>query len=211
MAAKGEHGLDSTGFKFVREIMSPQPGAKTVDGYEIAIRPLAFDRRAEGKIDVVDDMYLIEPMDLSKGPHVLYRPMISDAPLMQFSSRKALLEAIQKPGKLQQDILAWFPDETTRAIYTGNGFLHPNLIIFGFNTGRIFTSPAAANPLATNDFKVADMLQQKLQDGQLTDHLYESHVHSLLTLADEQSTSNEESRSASLKRAVICCSTRCYQ
>ncbi|WP_455884891.1 dermonecrotic toxin domain-containing protein [Pseudomonas spelaei] len=200
LATKGQQGVDTTGFRFITQILKAEPGTKIVDGQEIVIRPLAFDRKADGKVDVVENMYLIEPKDPEKGPHVLYRPLISDAPLMQFSTREALLEAIQKPGKLQQDVLAWLPGEDIRKIYTGEGFTHPNLIILGFNTGTLFTGPAPATPLATDGFEAARTLQQKLQDGQLMSHLYEAHVRSLLTLADEQSTSNEESRWASLKK-----------
>ncbi|MFC6338733.1 hypothetical protein GIR22_03385 [Pseudomonas sp. CCM 7891] len=199
LAIKGESGFDATGFRFLREILSPEPGKKTAGTQEIVIRPLAFDRKTDGKIDVVESMYLIEPKDPSTGPHILYRPLIADAPLMQFPSREALMDAIQKPGKLQQDILAWFPDDTTRKIYTGSGFTHPNLVIFGFNTGAFFTSSAPANPLASEGFKTAETLQQKLQDGQLMSYLYESNAQSLLTLADAQSTSDEESRWVSLK------------
>lgn len=189
---KGESGFNATGFQYVQEILKPGPGPKTVQGKEIVIRPLAFDNKANGKVDVVESAYLIEPRDSMTGPHILYRPLISDAPLLQFPSRQALLEAIQKPGKLQNDTLAWLPDETTRSLYRGDGFTHPNLVIFGYNLGSVSLNETI--PLA-----VDTRLQQTLQEGKLMEYLYEANAQSLITLAEHQSTSDAKSRWESLK------------
>ncbi|NWE37671.1 dermonecrotic toxin domain-containing protein, partial [Pseudomonas gingeri] len=44
LAIKGEAGFDTTGFRYIQEILKPGPGTRTVDGEEITIRPLAFER-----------------------------------------------------------------------------------------------------------------------------------------------------------------------
>ncbi|WP_455827534.1 hypothetical protein [Pseudomonas graminis] len=192
LSITGESGFNPTGFRYVQEILKPGPGPKTVDGKEITLRPLAFDNKANGKVDVVEGAYLIEPKDNTTGPHILYRPLIADAPLLQFPSRQALLEAIQTKGKLQNDSLAWLPDEDTRKLYTGNGFKHPNLVIFGHNLGSV-----AANP--TIPLAVDTRLQQTVQEGKLLEHLFEANAQSLINLAEQQSTSDAQSRWASLK------------
>ena len=192
LSIKGTAGVTTTGFRFIQEILKPGPAPRMVDGKEIVIRPLAFDNTANGKIDVVEGAYLIEPKDSATGPHILYRPLIADAPLMQFPSRQALLEAIQKRGKLQTDTLAWLPDESTRQLYRGNGFTHPNVVLFGYNLGS--TSLNTTIPLA-----VDDRLQQALHDGKLIEYLYTANAQNLITLAKQQSTSDAESRWASLK------------
>ncbi len=193
LSIKGESGFNSTGFRYIQEIFKPGPGPRTVDGKGITIRPLAFDNKANGKIDRVEGAYLIEPKDSATGPHILYRPLIADAPLLQFPSRQALLEAIQKKGKLQNDTLAWLPDEHTRQLYSGNGFKHPNLVLFGFNLGSVPLNETI--PLAEDT-----RLQQTLQAGTLMEHLYEANARNLITLAEQQSTSDAKSRWASLKQ-----------
>ncbi|MFT0475799.1 hypothetical protein ACMSI6_17990 [Pseudomonas antarctica] len=192
LSIKGQAGFNPTGFRYVQAILQPGPGPKTVDGREIVIRPLAFDNKAQGKIDGVEGAYLIEPKDSTTGPHILYRPLMADAPLLQFPTRQALLHAIQQPGKLQNDTLAWLPDDTTRQLYRGNGFKHPNLVIFGFNLGSISANQAI--PLA-----VDTRLQPILQEGKLMEYLYDANAQNLITLAGQQSTSDAQSRWASLK------------
>ncbi|NWC92737.1 MULTISPECIES: dermonecrotic toxin domain-containing protein [unclassified Pseudomonas] len=200
LAIKGEAGFDTTGFRYIQEILKPGPGTRTVDGEEITIRPLAFERKADNKTDVVEGAYLIEPIDVNAGPHILYRPLISDAPLLQFPTRQALLEAIQKPGKLQNDTQAWMPDETTRQIYSGNGFTHPNVVLFGLKIPLLSDiAGTPTNGLTTDEPEAAKTLQQKLETGQLLDHLYDANAQNLAGLADRESTSNAESRWATLK------------
>lgn len=191
LSIKGESGFNATGFRYVQEILKPQPGPKSVDGKDIVIRPLAFDNKPQGTIDVVEGAYLIEPKDSSTGPHILYRPLIAEAPLLQFASRQALLDAIQNKGKLQNDTLAWLPENVQKE-YSGNGFKHPNLVIFGVNLGSVPLNQTI--PLA-----VDNRLQQTLQDGKLMEHLYEANAQSLITLAEHQSTASAQSRWASLK------------
>lgn len=192
LSIKGASGFNATGFRYIQEVFKPGLGPRVVDGKEIVIRPLAFDNQANGKPDGVEGAYLIEPKDTTTGPHILYRPLISDAPLLQFPTRQALLEAIQNKGKLQNDILAWLPDENTRKLYSGDGFKHPNLVIFGLNLGSVPLNKA--HPLA-----IDTRLQQTLQEGKLLEHLYEANARNLITLAEHQSTTDAQSRWASLK------------
>ncbi len=192
LSIKKQAGFNATGFRYIQEILKPGPGPRIVDAKEIVIRPLAFDNKAQGTTDVVEGAYLIEPKDSTSGPHILYRPLMADAPLLQFPTRQALLEALQQPGKLQNDTLAWLPDETTRQLYRGNGFKHPNLVIFGFNLGSVSANETI--PLA-----VDTRLQQTLQDGKLMEYLYEANAQNLITLAGQHSTSDAKSRWQSLK------------
>ena len=192
LGIKGEAGFDNTGVRYVQEIFKPGTGPRIVDGKEIVIRPLAFDNKGQGTVDVVEGAYLIEPKDGTDGPVILYRPLIGDAPLLQFPNRQALLEAIQKPGKLQDDTLAWLADENTRKIYSGNGFKHPNFVAFGLNFGSVSLNETI--PLAMDN-----RLQQTLQDGKLLEHLYQANAQNLISLAEQQSTSDAESRWATLK------------
>lgn len=191
LSIRGKSGFNATGFRYVQEIFKPGPSQKMVDGKAIAIRPLAFDDKPNGKVDVVEGAYLIESEDQT-GPVILLRPLSGDAPIQQFASRQALLEAIQNPGKLQNDTLAWMADDNIRLQYKGDGFKHPNVVLLGINFGSGGLNKV--NPLAGDN-----RLEQKLLDGKLLEYLYEANVKSLTTLAGQKSTSSAQSRWASLK------------
>lgn len=199
LAVNKQSGFDTTGLRYVQAAVNPQPGAQTVDGKEIVVRPLAFIAGPGATPEVVDNMYLIEPEDSSGGPHILYRPLIADAPLLQFPTRQALLEAIQQPGRLQNDILAWFPDNATRDYYKAWSFKEPSTqttSLFGVGDGE--TVPAAPT-LAVGGYAAADALKAKLQTGQLMNHLYDANAQGLISMAEQQSVSDAESRWATLK------------
>lgn len=199
LAVNKQSGVDTTGLSYIQAILDPAPGTKRVDGQEIVIRPLAFVPGPGKSPDVVDNMYLIEPEDSAKGPHILYRPLIADAPLMQFPTRQALLQAIQQPGRLQKDILAWLPDDATRAYYKAWSFKEPSLqttSIFGVGDGE--TVPAEPK-LAAGGYEAANTLKEKLQTGQLMNHLYDANALGLTSIAEQQSVSDDESRWATLK------------
>lgn len=199
LAIQKKSGLDTTGFRYIQAVLDPKPGAKIVDGQEIVVRPLAFIPGPGKAPDIVDNMYLIEPEDSETGPHILYRPLIADAPLLQFQSRKQLLEAIQNPGRLQSDILAWLPDESTREYYKNWSFKEPDantLNWFGVGDGE--TVPAEPK-LAAGGYAAADALKAQLQAGHLMNHLYDANAQALTTLAEEKTVSNDESRWATLQ------------
>ncbi|WP_226477557.1 DUF6543 domain-containing protein [Pseudomonas sp. MWU16-30323] len=202
LATTGASGFDTTGFRYVEQLLDPTPGTKTVDGKEIVIRPLAFTREPGKAPDVVNNMYLIEPKDSTTGPHILYRPLNTTMQLMQFPTRQALMEAIQKPNQLQKDILAWLPDDATRAIYNNGGFKAPH--IRRFTVGDDFAPISTpAPPVLATEGHAATQLQQALESGQLMNRLYEDNANGLASLADQQSVSNAESRWASAKRGGL--------
>ena len=195
---KGQAGLSAKGVQFVEAVTRPGTGSREVDGLALTVRPLAFLRKPGATPDVVTNMFLIEPKDAEKGPHVLYRPQLSPA-LREFASRTALLEAIQQPGPLQQSILAWLPDAKTRAVYGNGGFHTPHIAHYSvFNE---FDAPVTPGPttLAVDGFSAATTLAQDLNRGDLMKHLFNANAHSLINLAKDQSTSDAESRWASHK------------
>ncbi len=200
LTSKGESGFDNPmGFRYLQAILDPTPGSKSINGNEITMRPLAFVREPGATPDVVESMYLIEPQDSTTGPHLLYRPLMANAPLLQFPSRQALMEAIQKPGTLQNDILAWLPNDATRTIYNNGGFSEPHL-----HRNRVvdddFTAlPTPAAPMLATAGDAVDNLATKLQSGQLMNHLYEANAKALTTLAEQQTVSDSQSRWATMK------------
>ncbi len=195
---KGEAGITARGYSYVEAVFTPGGGAKQVDGQDIVVRPLAFLRKPGATPDVVENMFVIEPADSATGPHVLYRPMLSPA-LQEFATRQALLEALQQPGPLQQSVLAWLPDDRTRAVYGNGGFKTPNIARYGvFNE---FDAPPTPAPtaLAVDGYGAASTLRQDLEQGRLMQHLFLSNTHSLVHLAQGQSVSDAQSRWASYK------------
>ena len=195
---KGEAGLSAKGVQFIEAVTRPGTSSREVDGQVLTVRPLAFLRKPGATPDVVTNMFLIEPSDSAKGPHILFRPQLSPA-LQEFASRTALLAAIQQPGPLQQSILAWLPDAKARAVYGNGGFHTPHIAQYSvFNE---FDPPETPGPttLAVDGFGAATTLAQDLNHGDLLKHLFNANAHSLITLAKDQSTSDTESRWASHK------------
>ncbi|QDG60105.1 dermonecrotic toxin domain-containing protein [Pseudomonas sp. NIBRBAC000502773] len=200
LTSKGAEGFDNAmGYRYLQAILDPTPGKKYVNGNEITMRPLAFEREPGATPDVVENMFLIEPKDSSVGPHILYRPLIAEEPLLQFPSRQALMEALRKTKSLQDDTVAWLPNDATRTIYEHGGFSEPHL---PRNSAFIdeFTLPRkpAAPTLATNGDAI-DRLAEKVQSGQLMDYLYDANAKALANLAERQSVSNSQSRWATFK------------
>ncbi|MGB3122208.1 MAG: DUF6543 domain-containing protein [Pseudomonas sp.] len=195
---RGENGLTARGYRLIEAVIQPGTAPRQIDGVDITVRPLAFVRKPGAAPDVVENMFLIEPKDLAKGPHILYRPQLSP-PLQEFSSREAVLTAIQQPGPLQQSVLAWLPDAKTRAVYANGGFHTPHITHYSvFNE---FDAPQTPKPthLAADGYGAAAALQQHLNNGELMKHLFNANAHSLVSLAKDQSASDAESRWASHK------------
>ncbi|KAF1025618.1 MAG: hypothetical protein GAK37_02839 [Pseudomonas sp.] len=195
---KGEAGITAKGYQFVDAVIRPGAGIKQVDGQDITVRPLAFVRKPGAIPDVAANMFLIEPLDATSGPHILYRPQLAPA-LLEFATRETLLEAIRQPGPVQQSILAWLPDDRVRAVYGNGGFNIPNIARYTpFNE---FDAPATPEPttLAVDSYDAATTLRQDLLNGDLMKSLFNSNARSLVTLAQGQSTSDTESRWASYK------------
>ncbi|MFQ6573010.1 hypothetical protein [Pseudomonas sp. UM16] len=89
------------------------------------LRPLGLISEAGATPDALHNCWLIETQWMTSGPCVLYRPLYPQ-PLLEFSDRLALLEAISNPGDLQDDLLERLP-EATRRIYANGGFFEPHL------------------------------------------------------------------------------------
>ncbi|MFK9005409.1 dermonecrotic toxin domain-containing protein [Pseudomonas pergaminensis] len=199
---KGDSGLSALGYQYINAVLQPGAGAKRVDGQEVTVRPLAFVRKPGATPDVVESMFLIEPLDANQGPHILYQPQLQPT-LQEFASREALLEAIRQPGTLQQNVLNWLADYRTRAVYANGGFNIPHIARYTlFNE---FDPPATPAPttLAVDGYDAASTLRQDLLTGDLAKHLFQSNAHSLVNLANGQSTSDTESRWASFKEVGL--------
>ncbi|AHC36271.1 MULTISPECIES: hypothetical protein [unclassified Pseudomonas] len=195
---KGEAGVTDGGYRLVEAVTRPGSGPRTVDGQPVTVRPLAFLHKPGATPDVVANMFLLEPKDPTRGPHLLYRPLLAP-PLLEFASRDALLAAVQAPGPLQHSILAWLPDDKTRAIYANDGFKTPHITHYSlFNE---FDAPDTPAPtaLAVDGYAAAEALDKALLDGQLMQHLFSTNARSLVTLAEGQSVSDAQSRWASHK------------
>jgi len=187
--AKGTEGFDNAmGYRYLEAILDPTPGKKYVNGKEITIRPLAFIREPGATPDVVENMFLIEPKDSTSGPTILYRSTAENA-LQQFPSRQALMQALHKTGKLEEDIIAGLPDETTRAFYASEDHPARNTVL---NGNFVIPSQRAAPTLA-NDGEAIDNLAAKLETGQLMDHLYDSNAKAVIKLTEKQTVSTEQS------------------
>ncbi|OPA88992.1 hypothetical protein BFW86_15665 [Pseudomonas fluorescens] len=196
---RGQSGLTDQGCRMIEAVMRPGSGPREVEGQSITVRPLAFIRKPGMPPDVVENMFLIEAQDSTRGPHMLYRPQLTPS-LQEFASRDALFKAVQAPGPLQQGILAWLADDKARAVYGNGGFHTPNIARYGvFNEFDAPETPAPTT-LATDGYTAAQALHQDLLNGDLLKHLFKANAHSLVTLAQGQSTSDTQSRWESHKQ-----------
>ncbi|WP_321847421.1 dermonecrotic toxin domain-containing protein [Pseudomonas paraveronii] len=192
-AIRGEAGLTARGARCVRALLAANPLARRVDGDEIVIRPLAFLRTPAATADVVQNMFIIEPLDTRRGPHLLYRPAYRDS-LLEFASREQLLAAIVQPGALQESVLTWLADPA-RAIYSNGGFSQPHIIRIGIGSefDRLPEVPKPAELAAAGDAS-SDEILQALSHGSLMDYLFGCETRQLLDQAERESTSNTQSR-----------------
>lgn len=150
------------------------------------IRPLAFTLYDGAGVDIVGNMFVLGPRDLSSGPLVLYRPFATDS-LLEFADREALMKAIQQPGELQDLVVAWLPD-SMRSYYADGGFERPHLESV-VNAGLLALLPRSPAQLA-------DLI---IKDDALA-YVFDSHVEALITLSDKQTVSSSERRWILFKR-----------
>ena len=191
---RDEGGINEQGYAYVKAVMQTEPVDRQVQGQPIVIRPLAFvpTRRLVSSADVVANMFVIGPLDLTTGPCLLYRPLL-DKPLSQFPSPNNLLYALQQSTSLRESVLAWLPDDVRNdyAQYVFPGDL---------------PSPWAAVEFLADPFKLWIMggpllLGQDAVEGDPFTALYTANANALVTLADRQSVSNAEARWATFKRS----------
>jgi len=191
---RNEAGLDERGYRYVAAVMAREENDRQVEGQAIVIRPLAFvpKRRTDASMDVVANMFVIGPRDMSAGPCLLYRPLL-DQPLAQYPSPANLLYSIQQSASLRDSVLAWLPDDAgddyARYVFPGT-----------------LPSPWAVVEFLVDPTKLLTLSgPMSLGEGTLTgdpfEALFKANANALVTLADRQSVSNAEARWATLKHA----------
>ena len=173
------------GYHCVKGLMMLDPALRRMPGQVVVIRPLAFLTAPTARPDVVRNMFVIGPQQVSAGPHVLYRPLYEDA-LVEYRSWAALGAAIVASGPLQQSVLDWLPGGARR-IYENGGFqrVHqaPSWVFDEFPV------PPSSRPALISDFALKDDFGHTL---------YTEMALALSELADRQTVSNSKRRWASL-------------
>ncbi|WP_419735725.1 hypothetical protein [Pseudomonas sp. COR18] len=184
---RGEQGLTEQGYRTVRAMLGFDAHERQLDGRPIVLRPLAFKTAPEASADQVGGMFLIEPRDITQGPHLLYRPLF-DPPLSEYASRQALFEAILQAGALQDSVLAWLPASRV-AVYAQGGFREPHIesLLPGDETAPLPSPPAPAT------------LDSEEVTGDYVHHLFQACIGAVIQQADLQLLSNAEKRWARLK------------
>ncbi|WP_339443776.1 dermonecrotic toxin domain-containing protein [Pseudomonas hunanensis] len=154
---------------------SGQEGAAAV-----RIAALAFKRSPTSeRVDVAHGFYVIELIEL--GAHLLYCPLYTDKALIQFDSAQALLDAISRPGALQDNVLLWI-EQAQRGVYDNGGFREPHLPQW---LPDPYTLPEKPQPVQL-------ALQFWAQD--VDRQMFEAKGRMLLELADRSAMSNSEVR-----------------
>nr|WP_319528299.1 DUF6543 domain-containing protein [Pseudomonas laurentiana] len=172
---RGACGFTEAGYALAVALTSPSASSAPT------LSALAFVSEPGVSADRVQNAYLIEPS--SPGPLLLFRPLHA-TPLMQFASRKALLERIVAEPVLQADILSRLAEEV-RPVYDHGGFTEPHL-------RRVLLEPDF-QPIET---PAPVVLSSLTLPGEAARQVYEGTVEELLRIADRQSVSNAEDRAA---------------
>lgn len=167
-------------------------------GQGLRLAPLAFLSTAQASsTNTVHYMFLIQLTE--PAGWVLYRPMLTDAALMEFASLDQLAAKVRAGGELQQSILAWMDDDA-RAIYADGGFtsphLHPQLSELAHLLGG---SPALLDSLLQSALKPASVAFTAWT-GDLDSHVYQARAQAMQVLASRQSPSNAQLRWAMIVR-----------
>lgn len=181
---RGMGGFTEEGWSLVARLMGSN-AVPLVNGQD-CIRPLAFTLYDGASANIVYNMFVLGPRDLSAGPLVLYRPFATAA-LLEFADREALMAAIKQPGELQELVLAWLPD-SVRGYYADGGFERPHLESL-INAGLLALLPR-------NPAQLADLIIK----GDALAYAFDSHVEALITLSDKQTVSSSERRWILFKR-----------
>ena len=190
LSLKQENGMTALGARYVAAVLQTSVDAQKVEGTAVVIRHLALVRHPQALPDRASNMFIIEPADAERGPHVLYRPFYSPS-LLEFTTRTALLDAIAEPSPLQSSVLTWLSD-LARPIYDNGGFKEPHYVRFGLGSDFAPIQTPAPAQLAIN--ASSDELLQYLHNGRLMQFLYGSNARALVEQANIDSVSNQESR-----------------
>lgn len=188
---QGKFGITEQGYRYVVAALADSTDERSVDREEIVIRPLAFlAHRTRSTADTVDNMFVIGPRDMNKGPCILYRPLFEMA-LMQFSSQANLLYEIQHSRHLRESVLAWLPDDVR---------FNYSQFVFTARLPSIWTIPQLlVNPATALDMSGVVALGTATIDRFVLSTLFESNVQAVIMQADRQSVSDAEACWATLK------------
>jgi hypothetical protein len=191
---RGRGSLDELGCRYVIALMDAEQAEPNVDGQPVVLRKLAFvpELQLGSSEDVVTNMFVIGPQDLSAGPCLLYRPLL-EPQLQQFPSFSNLLYAIRQTPSLRQSVLAWLPD-SARETYSRYVFPGP------------LPSPWAAvefavDPLTSFTYSGPVSLLDTPLGPDFLSLLFKANAKALVELADRQSVSNRENRWQTFKQA----------
>ncbi|MNM20258.1 hypothetical protein D3C81_305940 [compost metagenome] len=188
-------GIDELGYRYVAAVVQILDAKRWVDGQEIVIRPLAFTPawRTGASTDEVNNMFVIGPRQMDKGPCLLYRPLL-DQPLSQYPTPANLIYAIRHSPKLRESVLAWLPDEV-RANYAD--------YVFTGDLASVWSvSQLLADPLTSLQMSGPLTLGTRVLATDYLANLYKADVNALVELAQRQSVSNAENRWATFKQAA---------
>lgn len=167
-------------------VLRPSVSARQVAGRQVIVRPLAFQVRADATADVVSNMFVIGPEDVTQGPHVLYRPALN-TPLLEFASYAELFAAIKQSGDVQNSVLAGL-SAGARSTYANGGFEEPHIarvIVGDFDT--LSVPPPA-------------LLSSTPLHGDVCNAMYQACAQALIDQAKIDSVSDAESRWIGLKQ-----------
>ncbi|TMU82486.1 hypothetical protein FGA82_03040 [Pseudomonas fluorescens] len=188
---QGKAGITDQGYRYVVAALAGSGDESHVDREEIVIRPLAFvAHRTTSNTDTVNNIFVIGPRDVAKGPCVLYRPLFEMA-LMQFPSHANLLYEIQQSRHLRESVLAWLPDDER---------FNYSQFVFTARLPSVWTIPQLlTNPSTALDMSGPVALGTATIEQDVLATLHNSNVQALMTQADRQSVSDAEARWATLK------------
>jgi hypothetical protein len=183
---KIKKSLTDLACRYVCAVLQAATFDRHVAGNEVVVRPLAFLTHVDATADVVGNMFVIGPKDVSQGPHILYRPS-SPIPLIEFASWVVLLDAIKEGGELQESVLDGL-STVARPIYANGGFQEPH-------RGRVIVSdfdlPLSPEPA---------LLSSAQLQGDVASALYKACAQALIEQARQVSVSDSQARRDSFKQ-----------
>jgi hypothetical protein len=188
---QGKAGITEQGYLYVAAALASTGDERHVDHAQVVIRPLAFvAHRTSSRADTVENMFVIGPREVNKGPCVLYRPLF-EMTLMQFSSHANLLYEIQHSRHLRESVLAWLPDDVR---------FNYSQFVFTASLPSVWTIPQLlVNPGAALDMSGPVALGTEVIEHDVLATLHNSNVQAVIAQADRQSVSDAEARWSTLK------------